>query len=303
MAKDYYNILGVGKSASQDDIKKAFRKLAHEHHPDKKTGDEVKFKEINEAYQVLGNADKRKQYDQYGQTFSGAGSSGGGGFGGRGGNPFGQGFGGFNQGFQQGNVNFDFGDLGDMGDLFGSFFGGGRPTHNAGRDLETEITIEFLESVFGVEKTIDLNKKIKCEHCSGSGAEPGAKINTCKTCNGSGRAVKIHQTILGRMQMQGVCDDCSGEGKIPEKKCSKCSGAGHVSGRDKIGWKFFDKSFVVDTKYNKKNDITFFKTIPDIFITLKKGDFVIFFPEDAHSPLCGNFPVRKCVFKIPAKLI
>ena len=235
MAKDYYNTLGVGKSASQDEIKKAFRKLAHEHHPDKATGDEAKFKEINEAYQVLGNAEKRKQYDKYGQTFSGAGSNGGGGFGGRsGGNPFGQGFGGFNQGFQQGNVNFDFGDLGDMGDLFGSFFGGGRPAHNAGRDLETEVTIEFLESVFGVEKTIDLSKQIKCEHCSGTGAEPGAKINACKTCNGSGRVVKIQQTILGRMQMQGVCDDCHGEGKIPEKKCSRCGGAGHVSGREKI---------------------------------------------------------------------
>lgn len=230
MAKDYYNILGVGKSASADEIKKAFRKLAHEHHPDKTTGDEAKFKEINEAYQVLGNTEKRQQYDQYGQTFSGAGSNGGGGFGGQGGNPFGQGFG----GFQQGGANFDFGDLGDMGDLFGSFFGGGRPTHNVGRDLETEITIEFLESVFGVEKTIDLNKQIKCDHCSGSGAEPGAKINTCKTCNGSGRVVKIQQTILGRMQMQGVCDSCQGQGQIPDKKCQKCGGAGHISGRDKI---------------------------------------------------------------------
>lgn len=228
MAKNYYDILGVSKSASQEEIKKAFRKLAHEHHPDKKTGNEAKFKEINEAYQVVGNEEKRRQYDQFGQTFSGAGSNAGGGFGGQGGNPFGQGgFGGFNQG----NVNFDFGDLGD---IFGNIFGGGQPRRDRGRDLETEISLEFKEAVFGAEKELDLNKEINCDKCRGTGAEPGSKINACKTCNGSGRVVRMQQTILGNFQSQAVCPDCRGEGKRPEKSCQKCQGRGHIRGNEKI---------------------------------------------------------------------
>mgnify|MGYP000944197762 CR=1 FL=1 len=234
MAKNYYETLGVGKSASQDEIKKAFRKLAHEHHPDKQTGNVDKFKEINEAYQVLGNEEKRRQYDQFGQTFNGAGSGASSGFGGRpGGNPFGQGFG----GYSQGNVNFDFGDMGDIGDIFGSFFGGGMSggaRSSRGRDLETELTIEFKESVFGVEKMVEFNKEIVCEVCQGNGAEPGSKINTCSTCGGSGRVVRMQQTILGNFQSQTVCPDCHGEGKKPEKKCHKCHGSGHVRGNEKI---------------------------------------------------------------------
>lgn len=233
MAKNYYETLGVSKSASADEIKKAFRKLAHEHHPDKKSGDEAKFKELNEAYQVLGNTEKRQQYDQFGQTFSGPGSNAGGGFGGRpqGGNPFGQGFGG-QGGFNQGNVNFDFEDLGD---IFGNFFGGGRSQQSSrGSDLETEVTLEFEEAVFGAEKDLDLNKEINCDKCHGSGAEPGSKIDTCKTCNGSGRVTRMQQTILGNFQSQATCPDCHGKGKKPEKACSKCQGKGHVRGHEKI---------------------------------------------------------------------
>ena len=230
MAQDYYKTLGINRSASAEEIKRAFRKMAHEYHPDKKTGNADKFKEINEAYQTLGNEDKRRQYDQFGQTFSGDSRPGGA----YGGNPFGQGFG----GYSQGNVNFDFGDAGDLGDIFGSFFGGGmssgRSGPRRGADLQTELTIDFREAVFGAEKTIELSKQIVCDICGGSGAEPGSKIVSCSTCGGSGRIVKMQQTILGNFQTQTVCPDCHGTGKKPEKKCHKCHGNGHVKGEEKI---------------------------------------------------------------------
>jgi len=233
MAKNYYDVLGVSKSASQDEIKKAFRRLAHEHHPDKKTGNAEKFKEINEAYQVVGNEEKRRQYDQFGQTFKGAGSSSGGfgnyqDFARAGGNPFG--------GFNQGNVRFDFGDLGDLGDLFGGMFGGGRTAReeSRGQDLQIEMTIDFQDAVFGVEKVIDLNKQIICQKCSGSGAEPGSKIISCAACGGTGHIVKVQQTILGNFQMQSVCPDCSGRGRKAEKQCLNCHGSGHLKGSEKI---------------------------------------------------------------------
>jgi molecular chaperone DnaJ len=223
MAKDYYDILGVDKSASQDDIKKAFRKKAHEHHPDKGNGNADKFKELNEAYQTIGNENKRKQYDQFGSAggpggfnysdFSGA----------RGGSPFGQ-----------GGVNFDFGDLGD---LFGGMFnggGGGRTEQARGASIETELPISFEESVFGVEKMLNLSKRIVCSTCQGNGAEPGSKVNTCKKCSGSGKVSSVQQTILGTFQSQSVCPDCSGEGKSYDKKCSKCSGSGVEYGSEKI---------------------------------------------------------------------
>ncbi len=231
MAKDYYDILGVKKGATQDEIKKAFRKLAHEHHPDKAGGNNDKFKEINEAYQTIGHEGKRKQYDQFGST---------GGTGGfnysdfaraQGGNPFGQG------GFSQSNVNFDFGDLGDLGDVFGSFFGGSSKSQNRqarGSDMETEISITFEESVYGVEKDIQLSKKIICHHCNGNGAEPGSKINNCNNCGGSGKISSVQQTILGAFQTQRICPNCQGEGKTYEKKCKTCSGSGVEYGNEKI---------------------------------------------------------------------
>lgn len=223
MGKDYYNILGVNKSASQDEIKRAFRKKAHEYHPDKKTGNEAKFKEVNEAYQVLGDAKKRSQYDQFGSTFEQAQRQGG----------F-HGFDGFRDaaGFANGfNINMD-----DLGDIFGGFsdifgFGGGgrgrgRSRGRRGSDIQVALTINFSEAVFGVEKEITLNKTVKCDHCQGNIAEPGSKIETCKACNGSGRTTRVQRTILGNMQVQATCEDCQGEGKAYTKKCTKCSGSG-----------------------------------------------------------------------------
>jgi len=229
MSNDYYKILGVDKNASQDEIKKAFRKLAHQHHPDKGGGDDTKFKEANEAYQTLGNEQKRKQYDQFGSA------GGAGGFNysdfanAQGGSPFGSG------GFSQGNVNFDFGDLGDLfGGMFGGSRGGGSGQQTRGASIETELSIDFEESVFGVEKNINLSKKIICDHCKGNMAEPGSKINTCKKCGGSGKISSVQQTILGTFQTQSVCPDCRGEGKSYEKKCSKCGGSGVEYGNEQI---------------------------------------------------------------------
>jgi len=222
MGKDYYKILGVEKTATQDEIKKAFRKKAHEYHPDKKSGDEEKFKEINEAYQVVGNEKKRSQYDQFGSSFQN-------------GQAGGAGFGGFDGGM---NINMD--DLGDMFGGFGDIFGfGGTSSKKArrGADVETNISIEFSEAVFGVEKEINLRKKTKCDRCSGGGAEPGSEIKTCSTCNGSGRVSRVQQTILGSIQTQTTCSACHGEGREFTKKCSKCHGHGITLENTKINIK------------------------------------------------------------------
>lgn len=227
MSKDYYNILGVDKGASQDDIKKAFRKKAHEFHPDKPHGDEAKFKEINEAYQVLSDANKRAQYDRFGSNFEQA--QGGGGF--HGFEGF-RDFSGFADAFKQGRgggVEFDMNDFGEMfgglGDMFG--FGGGRSKRaSRGQDLEMTLTIEFEEAVFGVEKEIQIKRMVACSRCHGNGAEPGANIETCSACHGTGRVTRVQRTILGNIQTQTICPTCHGEGKIPSKKCSKCDGLG-----------------------------------------------------------------------------
>ncbi|NIA18322.1 MAG: molecular chaperone DnaJ [Actinobacteria bacterium] len=219
MSKDYYNILGINKSASQDEVKKAFRKKAHEFHPDKKGGDEARFKEANEAYQVLGNEKKRAQYDQFGSSFEQAGA--------RGGSHGFEGFGDFSEGF---NVNMDdIGDIfGGVGDIFG--FGGARGGTRAkrGADIQVSLTIEFNEAVFGSEKEIRLNKTVQCDKCKGNGAEPGSKIETCKTCGGKGQIMRVQRTILGNMQVRMTCSDCGGEGKAYSQKCTKCRGAGAV---------------------------------------------------------------------------
>ena len=216
MAKrDYYEVLGVSKDASADEIKKAFRRAAVQHHPDKEGGDESKFKEINEAYEVLKDSEKRQRYYQFGHAGVGGGASGS-----AGGNPF-EGY-----DFNGQNINFDFGD-GGFGDIFGSFFGGGqRPRTRRGRDVETALELTFEEAVFGVEKKIKLNLEVQCEHCKGSGAEPGHSFKTCPTCKGSGQIVTHVRTILGNIQQAQNCNDCNGSGKIPEKACSVCGGRG-----------------------------------------------------------------------------
>jgi len=183
--RDYYEVLGIAKSASADEIKKAFRKAAISHHPDR-GGDEAKFKEVNEAYEVLKDADKRKRYDQFGHA----------GVGGSAGSPYGSGFGGQGQ-----NVNFDFGDLG-LGDIFSSFFGGGggggqQQRQSRGRDVESRIDITFEQAVFGTEVDLNLNLEDNCEHCKGSTVEPGYELKTCDTCKGSGQVVSVTRTMFG----------------------------------------------------------------------------------------------------------
>jgi molecular chaperone DnaJ len=218
--RDYYEILGVGKSASADEIKKAFRRAAVEHHPDR-GGDETKFKEINEAYEVLKDSEKRKRYDQFGHA--GVGGNGGG-------NPFGGGYG------QGQNINFDFGDLG-LGDIFSSFFGGGgqRQQRQArGRDIESNIEITFEQAVFGTEADLGLNINDTCEHCKGTTVEPGYELKTCDQCKGSGQVVSVTRTVFGNIQQASICPKCEGSGKIPEKACSVCRGKGTQVKKQKI---------------------------------------------------------------------
>lgn len=225
---DYYETLGVSREASGEEIKKAYRKSAHKYHPDKAGGDEAKFKEINEAYQALSDPAKRKQYDQFGQTFDQAGAGPGQGQG-QGG------FSGFQGGFQGGGqgFNFDFQDF-DLGSIFDDFFGGGRRRQRKtgtvrGEDLKIEISISFADSYFGLEREIELYKKVKCEHCRGNGAEPGTRIETCSSCKGSGQVRRTFQTILGNMSQAQICPDCRGEGKRAKSPCAKCGGDGRLN--------------------------------------------------------------------------
>ena len=218
MAKrDYYEVLGVGKGASDDEIKKAFRKLAVKYHPDKEGGDEAKFKEANEAYEVLKDSKKRQRYDQFGHAGVGGASGGGSTYGG--GNPFG--------GFGGQNVNFDFGG-GGFGDIFGDLFGMGGRTQRPvrGRDVEVSLTLSFEEAIFGTEQEISLNLDDKCRHCKGSGAELGHDMKTCPTCKGAGQVNKVVNTLFGAIQQTVMCSHCRGKGKVPEKNCSVCGGDG-----------------------------------------------------------------------------
>lgn len=224
MANNYYETLGVSKSASQDEIKKAFRKKAHEYHPDKGSGNAEKFKEINEAYQVLSDDTKRQQYDQYGQTFDQAARNGGGPGAGFGGNPFGGGFD-FSQGFGQGGGGVEF----DLGDIFGDIFGGRQERdtrRNRGIDLEMGLTLNFEEAVFGIEKEITLEKQDTCKTCKGDGAQPGTKISTCPKCHGQGQIRTQRRTVFGNIASSTTCDRCNGMGKVPDSPCKTCSGSG-----------------------------------------------------------------------------
>ena len=228
MAKrDYYEVLGVGKDASADEVKKAFRRKAVELHPDKQGGDEAKFKEINEAYEILKDTDKRKRYDQFGH----AGLGGNGGAGGAG-----NGYGGY--GGQSQEMHFDFGDLG-LGDIFGSFFGGSasgqqqRRTRR-GRDVEARIEIGFEQAIFGTEVDVQLNLEDTCEHCKGTTVEPGYELKRCDQCGGSGQVMQVTRTIFGNIQQAAICPKCHGRGKIPEKACTVCHGKGTQAKRQVI---------------------------------------------------------------------
>ncbi len=212
MAHDYYSLLGVAKNASHDEIKKAFRKLAHQHHPDKKGGDEAKFKEINEAYQVLSDEKKRAQYDQFGPGFDQQGSAG-------------PGAGGFRWQDFSGASSSGFG-FEDMSDIFGNIFDFGGRQENArkGRSIHTSLSLSFAESVRGATKTITYTRSKQCTHCKGTGGEPGSSTRTCKNCGGEGKLHKSTSSLFGTFKTVVKCDECHGSGKVSEKHCSHCGG-------------------------------------------------------------------------------
>ena len=230
---DYYEVLGVTKSASQEEIKKAFHKLAHKYHPDK-GGDEKKFKEINEAYQVLSDKTKREQYDQYGRVFD---------QGGPGGYPGGDS--GFNWAWgnrpQGEEVEFDFGDIGDVFEEF--FGGGGAPFGSGGRrtakkdarrgkDIQVDIEINLERTLKNSIEKINLTKNITCQRCNGNGAEPGTKVKECTFCRGTGQEQQVRKTVFGSYTTLTTCPECKGEGTTPEKPCNVCKGEGRVKGQE-----------------------------------------------------------------------
>lgn len=229
MAKDFYKILGVEKTADDKEIKRAFRKLAQKYHPDRNKDDkeaEAKFKEVSEAYETLSDPQKRKMYDQFGTTGNGSG-----GF--RGGNPF--------EGFDFSGGNFGGGDFSD---IFESFFGGaagGRRTQRrrsagpqVGEDLEIRMDLSFEEAVFGVEKEIKISRFETCDRCDGKAVEPGSKMIMCDVCSGTGEMRSVRNTILGQVSTVQVCSKCKGSGEIPEKICTKCNGASRVKNNSTI---------------------------------------------------------------------
>ncbi len=215
MAKNYYDILGVSKTASDDEIKKAYRSLAKKYHPDLNQNDPTaaeKLKEVNEAYEVLSDKTKRSNYDNYGDPNGAGASFGGGGF--SGGNPFG-----------------DFGGFEDIiSNMFGGSFGGrGYSRRNMaqdGADIAVNMNLTFVEAAYGAKKNINLYRNETCEACHGTGAKAGSGVVTCSKCNGTGTITSVQNTMLGRMRTQSVCPDCGGTGKIIKEKCPECSGVG-----------------------------------------------------------------------------
>ncbi|MCR4956354.1 MAG: molecular chaperone DnaJ [Lachnospiraceae bacterium] len=218
--RDYYEVLGVSKTSSDDEIKKAYRKLAKKYHPDMNPGDkeaEKKFKEASEAYAVLSDAEKRRQYDQFGHAaFDGSAGAGAGGF------------------------DFSGMDMGDIfGDIFGDLFGGGGRSRNSngprrGANLRATVRISFEEAVFGCEKEIEIVLKDECTKCNGTGAKPGSSPVTCTKCGGKGKIVYTTQSLFGTMQNVQTCPDCNGSGKIIVDKCPDCHGTGYVSSKKRI---------------------------------------------------------------------
>ena len=219
--RDYYEVLGVDRSATEDELKKAYRKAAKKYHPDLNPGDaqaEKSFKEVNEAYEVLSDKEKRSRYDQFGHAgvdpnFGAGGFNGGGGF------------------------NGDFGDFGDLGDIFGSFFGGGfggggrRSNPNAprrGNDASAAVNISFEEAAKGCTKTVKVTKIDTCDECGGSGAQKGTTSKTCPVCHGSGQVTSAQRTPFGVFQTQTVCNHCHGTGKVIENPCTRCNGKGRI---------------------------------------------------------------------------
>lgn len=270
MAKrDYYEVLGVDKSASADEIKKAYRKKAIQYHPDKNPGDkeaEEKFKEAAEAYEVLSNPDKRARYDQYG--FAGVdGAAGGGGFG----------------GFGAGGMSMD--DIFSMfGDIFGGRggFGGGsaqpRQRRYRGSDLRVKVKLSLKEISTGVEKKFKLKKYVQCSHCHGTGAEGTGGVETCPTCRGTGSVTRTQQSIFGIMQTQSVCPQCGGEGKIIKNKCKECDGEGIVYGEEIVTVKIpAGVAEGMQVTINGKGNAGKHNGVP--------GDLLVFIEEEKHPEL------------------
>lgn len=230
MAKDLYEVLEVSKTATDDEIKKSYRKLAKKYHPDLNPGNkeaEAKFKEISEAYEILSDSQKRANYDRFGTAEPGmnGGFSGFSGFGGEG----------FNA------AGFDFGGFGGINDIFEAFFDGGMGGNarrsngqRKGENIKISMEISFEEAAFGVSKTIELNRREKCDTCSGSGAKPGTNTKTCSKCKGTGQVQVVQNTILGRIATSRACDECHGEGKIIETPCASCKGTGFVKKKVKV---------------------------------------------------------------------
>lgn len=221
MAKDYYKILGISRNASEEEVKKAYRRLAHKYHPDKAGGDEKKFKEINEAYQILSNRERRREYDQFGTAEPFPGFSGGGGFGFEGFGP---------QGFS------DMGDLNEMlNDLFEGL--GVRPrrrTYHRGSDIEVPLELTLEEAFRGATKDLKIKTLTRCTHCGGSGAEMGAGLTTCSTCGGQGEIREERRTFFGNFSQIKTCSKCHGTGQIPKKICEFCRGLGRISGERQV---------------------------------------------------------------------
>ncbi len=230
--RDYYEVLGVSKNASADDIKKAFRRLAHKYHPDKSGGDADKFKEINEAYQILSNPEKRKQYDKFGRVFEGnaAGFNGQNGFG----------FGGFPGGAPfEWNVNFDENGNGDLGDIFDAFFEGlgvkpKRKSYRRGSDIEVPIAISLEDARTGKKIELGYRTQVKCESCGGNGYDVKAGQTKCAHCNGRGEIQETHNTFFGTFNRVVQCKYCKGTGEVPNKICPVCKGEGRIAGEKKV---------------------------------------------------------------------
>ena len=222
--RDYYEVLGVTKSASKDEIKKAFHKLAHKLHPDKAQGDAEKFKEVSEAYSILGDDKKRAEYDSYGRVFGGG--QGGPGFSGGSGPGFD--FSQFQDAFNQGGF--------DMGDIFSEFFAtqGGVPRTRRGRDISIDLEISFKDSVFGIKRTVLLAKTAVCDACQGSGAVLGTEMLTCSHCNGAGKVHETQNSFFGTITMVQPCKQCRGQGKVPKEKCLTCRGEGVYKKQEEI---------------------------------------------------------------------